>query len=209
MNAEHLPEETEQEPMHQGMAAEHALLGLLALSAQGVGHGYELARHFEAGAALGNVIRLEPGMVYHHLKKLDRLGWVTALADEQGRPARRSFAISGAGRKELARWLAEPVAHTREIRLEFLVKLYFAALLDQSITARLVREQREICVRLIESLSEQRHGGHQEAEPDSPERRFGDMVLELRLAQTRAALAWLDSIQQGSPLAITGDASQH
>jgi PadR family transcriptional regulator AphA len=198
MNPELQAVEPDLEPMLQGMAAEHALLGLLALSAQGVGHGYELARHFEARASLGNVIRLEPGMVYHHLKKLDRMGLVSAIADEQGRPPRRSFAISDAGRRELARWLAEPVAHTREIRLEFLVKLYFAVLLDPAIAARLVQEQREICLRLIESLSEQLSGGQQAEAPDSPEHHFGEMVLELRLAQTRAALAWLDTIRQGS-----------
>lgn len=200
--------ESEQEPTLQGMAAEHALLGLLALGAQGVGHGYELARNFDAGAPLGNVMRLEPGMVYHHLKKLDRLGWVSALPGEQVRPARRSFAISEAGRRELARWLAEPVAHTREIRLEFLVKLYFAALLDTAISARLVREQREICLRLIESLSEQLQGGAGAGNPDAPERRFGDLVLELRLAQTQAALAWLDSIRHNAAMALADDAGR-
>jgi PadR family transcriptional regulator AphA len=205
MTSEALTEETEQEPILQGMAAEHALLGLLIHSAEGLGHGYELARHFEAGAPLGNVIRLEPGMVYHYLKKLDRLGWVAALADEQGRAAHRSFAISDAGRTELARWLAEPVAHTREIRLEFLVKLYFAALLDPAITARLVREQREICLRLIESLSEQLRSGQAAETSDTPARQFGDMVVELRLAQTRAALAWLDSIRPGSHVVTIDD----
>jgi PadR family transcriptional regulator, regulatory protein AphA len=205
MTSEALTEETEPEPLLQGMAAEHALLGLLALSVEGVGHGYELARHFEAGAPLGNVIRLEPGMVYHHLKKLDRLEWVAALADEQGRAARRTFAISDAGRMELARWLAEPVAHTREIRLEFLVKLYFAGLLDPAITARLVREQREICLRMIESFTEQLRSEQAAEISDTPARQFGDMVLELRLAQTRAALTWLDSIQPGSPVATIDD----
>lgn len=199
-------EEAEQEPIQQGMAAEHALLGLLALSEQGIGHGYELARNFEAGAPLGNVIRLEPGMIYHHLKKLDRLGWVSALADGQGRPARRSFTISESGRHELARWLAEPVVHTREIRLEFLVKLYFAALLDDQMTRRLIGEQRDICLRLIESLSEQLGEGGEARGELSPERHFGEMVLELRLAQTRAALAWLDAIgQDPSRRAADGD----
>ena len=64
-----------------GMAAEHAILGLLALSESGKGHGYVLARQFSPEAPLGNVVRLEPGMVYHHLKKLERLGWVTAVPE--------------------------------------------------------------------------------------------------------------------------------
>jgi DNA-binding PadR family transcriptional regulator len=184
------------------MAAEHALLGLLAQSPGGAGHGYDLARHFGADAALGNVIRLEPGMVYHHLKKLERLGWVTSLPDSVNRPARRPFALTAAGREELARWLAEPVAHTREIRLEFLVKLYFALLLDPRIAVRLVDEQREMSARLIESLSEKLEAEMEQGREASRERRFGTMVLDMRLAQTRAALAWLDRVGQDAAAAL-------
>jgi PadR family transcriptional regulator AphA len=188
-----------------GMPAEHALLGLLALSASGAGHGYELARHFGADAPLGNVIRLEPGMVYHHLKKLERFGWVSALPEAApGRPARRRFALTPAGRAELGRWLAEPVAHTREIRLDFLVKLYLALLLDPSIAVRLVDEQREICARLVKSLTNRlRHEGEANSDDDR-ETRFGEMVLDMRLAQTQAALDWLDRVGRDAAAAVAG-----
>lgn len=179
-----------------GMAAEHALLGLLSLRAGGSGHGYDLARHFSADAPLGNVIRLEPGMVYHHLKKLERLGWVEPSPDSMGRLSRRSIALSQSGRQELARWLGEPVTHTREIRLEFLVKLYFALLLDARIARRLVAEQREMCSRLIQTLSMRVREGGQDDPSASREHRFGQMVLDMRLEQTRAALAWLDRVEQ-------------
>ena len=151
------------------MPAEHALLGLLAISESGSGHGYDLARRFDHGEPLGDVIRLEPGMVYHHLKKLERAGWVTAVADPAaGRPARRTFALSSTGRQELERWLAEPVGRTREIRLEFLIKLYFALILDPELALRLVDEQRTMFRRLVDSLSDrsrrsQRRGRRQRA----------------------------------------------
>lgn len=189
-----------------GMPAEHALLGLLAMNETGSGHGYELARHFGPEAPLGNVIRLEPGMVYHHLKKLERLGWVAMLPDAApGRPARRPFALSAAGRDELQRWLAEPVARTREIRLDFLVKLYLALVLDPALALRLIDEQREICARLIESLGERLR---REVEPGSEqtrELRFGELVLDMRLAQTEAALAWLDRVRRDAAATAAGD----
>src|ERR687894_1462604 len=98
----HAPDEDSADPVVPGMAAEHAILGLLALSESGRGHGYVLARQFSPEAPLGNVVRLEPGMVYHHLKKLERLGWVSAVPDaDPGRPPRRLFALSSAGRAEL------------------------------------------------------------------------------------------------------------
>lgn len=186
-----------------GMAAEHAILGLLALSESGVGHGYDLARQFSAEAPLGNVVRLEPGMVYHHLKKLERLGWVSAVPKaEPGRPARRLFALSSPGRAELERWLSEPVARTREIRLDFLVKLYLALLLDPALAVRLVAEQRDQCARLVETMANRRQSMQAGEHQDPVTTRFGDMVLDMRLAQTRAALAWLDRVGRDAAMAV-------
>jgi PadR family transcriptional regulator AphA len=186
-----------------GMAAEHAILGLLALSELGIGHGYDLARQFSPEAPLGDVVRLEPGMVYHHLKKLERLGWVSVVPEaEPGRPARRLYAISSAGRTELGRWLSEPVARTREIRLDFLVKLYLALLLEPALAVRLVDEQRDLCARLVESLSNRLRSGPVVENRDAVTARFGDMVLDMRLAQTQAALAWLDRVGRDAAIAV-------
>ena len=129
-------------PRQPEMPAEHALLGLLAMAEGGASHGYDLARQFAEGQPLGEVLRLEPGMLYPHLKKLGRRGWVEAETEERAsRPARRIYRLTGAGRDELARWLGEPVSHTREIRLEFLVKLRFArALAPVALAASVVRQ---------------------------------------------------------------------
>ena len=83
---------------------------------------------------------------------------------------------------ELDRWLQEPVAHTREIRLEFLVKLYFAQRLAPGRVADLVEEQREVLRRLAANL---------EIQLTSATEPFHQQVLQLRLAQTDAALRWL------------------
>jgi DNA-binding PadR family transcriptional regulator len=185
------------------MTAEHAILGLLALSESGIGHGYDLARQFSPEAPLGDVVRLEPGMVYHHLKKLERLGWVSAVPEaEPGRPARRLFALSSSGRAALERWLSEPVARTREIRLDFLVKLYLALLLDPALAVRLVDEQRDLCARLVESLSNRLQSIQVEEPGDALTARFGEMVLDMRLAQNRAALAWLDRVGRDAAMAV-------
>jgi DNA-binding PadR family transcriptional regulator len=171
------------------MPAEHAILGLLSLD-DGSGHGYDLARHFGEGQPLGSVLRLEPGMLYHHLKKMERVGWVTSTVEPQGsRPPRQVYRIAEAGEAELQRWLREPVAHTREIRLEFLVKLYFARRLDPDLATRLIAEQRETCERLEQSLASRL--ATLETPPEDDDRTFSRLVFELRLAQTRAAIEWL------------------
>lgn len=168
------------------MPAEHAILGLLSTD-DGSGHGYDLARNFSDGQPLAAVLRLEPGMLYHHLKKMEKAGWVTsAVAPQPSRPPRQVYRVTESGRAELDRWLRAPVTHTREIRLEFLVKLYFARLFDPALAARLIGEQLGILQRLDASLI-----AHA-AERDDP---FIRQVYDLRLAQTRAAIAWIKSLE--------------
>jgi DNA-binding PadR family transcriptional regulator len=183
-------ENTDREPPILELPAEHALLGLLAL-ADGTAHGYELARQFRRGQPLGDIIRLESAMLYKHLKKLARLGWLTMTIEEQApRPPRQVCTLSAAGKTELRRWLAEPVARTREIRLEFLVKLYFARQLDPALAQRLADEQRVVTAQLEESLTAQLS----EAAGVGEDTEFARLVLGLRLKQTRAAHDWLDEV---------------
>jgi DNA-binding PadR family transcriptional regulator len=171
------------------MTPEHALLGVLATTETGTGHGYDLARSFAPGSPLGSVLHLEAGMIYHHVKKLEKLGWLRLIGDGGRRPGRRTVAITEEGRAELHRWLAEPVQHTREVRLEFLVKLYLALRLDAATAKRLVVEQRALLAEVRESLIR---------EPvlspaTAPE--FGALVRDLRAMQTEAANSWLGSVQ--------------
>lgn len=167
------------------MAIEHAVLGLLAIEPR---HGYELAKEFAQDTVLGDIVHLEAGMLYAHLKKLSREGWVEAqLEPQEARPARRVFVLTPEGRAELNRWLSEPVDKTRDIRLEFLLKLYLARRTDPAIVPRLVSEQQTICEQFIASLEQQIEGEH---DP------FHVLVLEMRLAQNRALARWLERAMQ-------------
>jgi PadR family transcriptional regulator AphA len=178
------------------MPAEHALLGLIVLANEEA-YGYDLAHHFAAGRPLGEVLRLEQAMLYQHLKKLERQGWVTGSLQQQGsRPPRQVYRVTPAGSAELRRWLEAPVARTREIRLEFLVKLFFALALDPDLARRLVTEQHAMFRQHVASLERQIEAlpGSTDSDTESRERNFQRMVLDLRLAQTQAAVGWLESL---------------
>ena len=84
----------------RGMTPEHALLGVLASTESGAGHGYDLARSFAPDSPLGSVLHLEAGMIYHHVKKLERLGWLRLISDGGRRPGRRTVAITEEGRAD-------------------------------------------------------------------------------------------------------------
>ena len=175
------------------MPAEHAILGLLAEIDEGA-HGYDLARYFSAEEPLGAIVHLEPGMLYHHLKKLSKAGWVTAKVEQQGtRPPRQVYQLSDAGRDELLRWLAEPVERTREIRLDFLVKLFFALRTDSGLAGQLFQHQQDTLERNAAKLTEQSESLASRESVNDGEREFTLAVLDLRRSQTEAALAWLES----------------
>ena len=80
------------------------------------------------------------------------------------------------------------MAHTREVRLEFLVKLYFARQLDPALATRLAEEQRNVMLQLAESLRAQLD---QLPTGETDDATFRRLVLELRQQQTHAAAEWL------------------
>lgn len=177
-------------PGRASMPAEHAVLALLAAGG-GTGHGYDLARQFQAGQPLGEVLRLEPSMLYHHLKKLERNGWVTTEVEPQGsRPPRQVHTLTEAGRAEVDGWLVEPVERTREIRLDFLVKLYFVRRLAPQSVPALIDRQRVVLTGALTRLRNQTATG-----TGNEDARFTRDVLDLRLRQTQAAIDWLDGLK--------------
>ena len=162
------------------MTIERTLLGLLQREPR---HGYDLAREFAPGTVLGDIVHLEPSLLYANLKKLEREGLVeSSLELQESRPPRRVLRLTARGEQELERWLREPVEHTRDLRLEFLLKLYLARQLDPDAAARLGTGQGEVCRGFVDSLREQLA-----RETDE----FHQLVLEMRLAQNQALLDWL------------------
>jgi DNA-binding PadR family transcriptional regulator len=175
-------------------AAEYALLGLIAQSENREIHGYDLVRVFAEGA-LGKIIRLESGMLYHYLKKLARSELITTRVEQQsGRPDRQVHALTEPGAVQLRDWLTSPVSSTREIRLDFLVKLYLARWEDAGLARRLVDGQRMVMERRADRLRTQLAT----PQPDDDDARFGESVLQLRLGQTLSALQWLSSLPEAT-----------
>ncbi|MGW0044228.1 PadR family transcriptional regulator [Rhodococcus sp. NPDC003348] len=119
------------------MALEHALL--VSLSEQS-GSGYELARRFDK--SIGFFWSATHQQIYRVLKRMDEAGWVTGEAvGQQGRPDKRVYRVSDAGRAELARWIAEPT-EVGHLRNELAVKIRAAAYADPGdVRAEVVRHR--------------------------------------------------------------------
>ena len=105
------------------MPIHHAVLGLLC---EGPSYGYELKASFEeaVGPQWGE---LNIGHLYQVLDRLVRDGLVTKReVAQRTRPDKVVYRLTRAGRSELNRWLAEPMAR-RSYRDDFFLKLFVAA----------------------------------------------------------------------------------
>ncbi|MBF6222653.1 PadR family transcriptional regulator [Nocardia abscessus] len=104
------------------MALEHALLVSLTERA---GSGYELARRFDK--SIGYFWSATHQQIYRVLKRMEESGWVDGESvTQEGRPDKKVYSVSAAGRGELARWIAEP-SDSGTPRNELAVKIRAAA----------------------------------------------------------------------------------
>jgi hypothetical protein len=96
-----------------------------------------------------------------------------------------------AGEAAFAAWVATPVRHGRDFRLEFLAKLFFAERDGPVAVADLIARQQAECERWLSQLRAQVEelGGAQ---------RFDRLVLQFRMSQIEAIIAWLDQCASSS-----------
>lgn len=123
--------------MVSGMSLDHAILVSLTERA---GSGYELARRFDR--SIGYFWPATHQQIYLVLRRMGDAGWVTHTdVAQDGRPDKKVYEVSEAGRDELTRWLAEP-ADPVVLRDGLGVKLRGASLGDPSAVLREVERHR-------------------------------------------------------------------
>lgn len=161
--------------------AEHAILGLLY---QSPSHGYELAEWFGPDGEFGEVCRVHPSLLYSHLKRLESLGYVVSKVERQvRRPHRHIYNLTDVGRAEFWRWLEQPARRNREIRLQFLLRLYLSQRMDTHDTLSLIDAQLAVSREQLvaQKLELERY----------PIDSFARLVRQLRLTTTEGTIAWL------------------
>jgi DNA-binding PadR family transcriptional regulator len=72
------------------------------------GSGYELTRRFDR--SIGYFWSATHQQIYRTLRTMEADGWVSAtVVAQQGRPDKKVYTVSDAGRAELARWIGAPL----------------------------------------------------------------------------------------------------
>jgi DNA-binding PadR family transcriptional regulator len=125
------------------MSLRHAVLGLLALQPS---NGYELTQRFDR--SLSHAWHASHSQIYPELSRLEEAGMVEVVGE--GARRSRTWAVTGAGREELRRWMVETDPH-RGQRNESAVRWFLASLLEPD-------ERRAVLERELRYLEQQAAG---------------------------------------------------
>lgn len=157
---------------------EYVILGLLMTKDR---HGYEIHSYFSSG--LGRVWFAGMSQIYALLNRLEMTGNVSCEVEIQdNRPAKKVYSITPEGREVFLNWVQRPVQRIRDLRLEFLAKLFFMRELNPSGIGELIDTQIKVCQEQLESIRRQ---------DDDCRDEFDHLVLEFRICQIEGILKWL------------------
>jgi PadR family transcriptional regulator AphA len=179
---------------HQPGAPDFAILGLLML---GPRHGYELLPYFSRGGELGLVCTLGTPRLYAILHALEEIGLVRCETEPPSSgPPRKVFSLTDAGTEAFREWLRQPIRRLRQIRQDFLLKLYFSRLIPGHDTRGLIEAQIDASRAVSAEL-----GAAADAEPGES---FARLVYQSRQATADATVRWLEAKREASYLETSG-----
>jgi DNA-binding PadR family transcriptional regulator len=165
---------------------EYVLLGLIRRRPV---HGYELLARWNEAGGIGLVWRVKPGRFYAALDKLEHMEYLSlTLVAGDAFPLRKEYRITAAGEQAFLDWMRTPVPAARELRQDFVAKLYFATDVDPRVMEELFSRQLSACRRWLDAV--------QEELPSAIG--FERQVLTFRVRQLQFVREWL---QDSAPAA--------
>ena len=119
------------------MSLKYTLLGFLSYGPQ---TGYDLKKHMDNSTQFFWHARLS--QIYPALKKLAEEGLAEAtVIPQEGKPDKKIYFITEAGRATLMDWLAEPLGKLSSTKDPVLLKLFFSGVLDKETVLAQLRRQ--------------------------------------------------------------------
>jgi PadR family transcriptional regulator AphA len=153
-----------------------AILGFLEIEPS---TGYLLLQRFQG--SVGSFWSATQSQIYRELHALEKAGHVALeVVPQDGKPARKVYSLTAAGRAELTRWLGEPV-EPAQLRDPLLLKLVFAAELEPA-------QLNDVLAQYADSLRDTR---------SEYRARLGAKEIFALARSPREALLWQLSIENG------------
>jgi PadR family transcriptional regulator, regulatory protein AphA len=165
---------------------EYILLGLLH---QRPMHGYDLHKEIASREGIALIWSIKQSHLYALLDKLEAQGMLTStLVPGEAHPLRKEFRLTEAGQQAFSSWVQNPVRHPREMRQDFLARLYFALQISPQAAAHLIHQQQAVCHSWLQGLD-------QSERLLGEDRDFERSVYAFRTTQIAGMLEWLLSLE--------------
>jgi PadR family transcriptional regulator AphA len=155
---------------------EHALIGFVLPKPL---HAYALHRALSA-SPIGKVWHVKQSALYAMTLRLEADGLLSFSDEEPTQRGKRLMHCTPAGQAAFAQWCSSVVSHPRDIRMDFLAKLYFVQMLHPELRAQLFADQLAECEQWLI-----RH------RVDPGNDRYLHAVEQFRMGQIRAIIEWL------------------
>jgi DNA-binding PadR family transcriptional regulator len=157
---------------------------MLALLEQGPMYGYQLRSEFERRT--GSAWPLNVGQVYTTLTRLERDGLVESQGDDGA--GHLVFAVTRAGREEVAAWFSSPVPRTQPPREELAIKLALAVSVPAVDVGTVIQRQRSATMAALQDYTRLKR----RATGDGPHELAWGLVLDSLVFNAEAEIRWLD-----------------
>jgi PadR family transcriptional regulator AphA len=173
------------------MPLEHAILGFLDYQPM---TGYDLKKFM--GQSVAHFWSATQSHIYKALEKLEQAGFAEShIVPQEGKPNRKEYRITKAGRAELRRWLAAPLPPA-PVREAWMIQLFFGHPLSNEQIAGLLKTRKETLGRVLDELHIAQAGlkGRKTDGPPGIQRKIAlwQLTLDYGVNYYQSELAWLD-----------------
>jgi DNA-binding PadR family transcriptional regulator len=174
------------------MSLPHALLGLID---------YQPATGYDLKMTFGKSIRFfwnaTLPQIYRTLNQMESSGWVASTVEHQdGKPSRKVYRITGPGRAELLRWLAEP-SLSPQPRNPLLVRVFLGSKMPKEQFIGQIRAHRSLLTDLLHTY-ESEAGPVIESKPcgfgGEDDAWFWSLTLDFGRRHAIMGIEWCDAI---------------
>jgi DNA-binding PadR family transcriptional regulator len=171
------------------VALEHAILVSLAEQASS---GYELTRRFDR--SIGRFWTATHQQVYKVLARMEAGGWIDATrVPQDGRPDKKVYTLTPAGRAELADWIGRP-AEPEAARSDLAVKIRGASYGDPRAVVAEVRRHRAVHSERLEYYLANEQREFPDPSALSGRRLHQWLVLRGGISLERGTIGWYDEV---------------
>ena len=146
-------------------------------------HGYELIKLIQSTPEFNKIWSLKTSLFYGYLEKLFEGGYLSLeVRESENSPDRKVYQLTERGKQKVLEWMVEPVKHGREMRQEFLAKLFFALRNKENFSKILINNQKYECEKWLNDIENHR---------SSENNRSEELIFQYRIRQINAMIEWL------------------